>query len=263
MRKKIIIANWKMNLKLSEIIDFSNKLSTKLSNKEVDVVICPPFPYLGTLSQALKSTRISIGAQNMFYKEEGAYTGEVSPKMLLDFLVRYVILGHSERRQVFKETNEDVNLKIKLALKFNLIPVLCVGENLETREKGGQEDYVRNQLLNSTKDLGQNDLEKLIIAYEPIWAIGTGRICSGEDANKIIKMIRKTIKLKSNDSIAQKVRILYGGSIKASNFQEHIKYPDIDGGLVGGTRLIFEEFSKVIDLASASNVHALHQSHPV
>ena len=253
MRKKIIIANWKMNLKLSEIIDFSNKLSTKLSNKEVDVVICPPFPYLGTLSQAIKSTKISIGAQNMFYKEEGAYTGEVSPKMLLDFLVRYVILGHSERRQVFKETNEDVNLKIKLALKFNLIPVLCVGENLETREKGGQEDYVRNQLLNSTKDLGQNDLEKLIIAYEPIWAIGTGRICSGEDANKIIKMIRKTI--------SEKIRILYGGSIKSDNFNEHINYPDIDGGLVGGASLKPEEFLRIIDLAN--NAHAQNLSHPV
>lgn len=264
MRKKIIIANWKMNLTLSEAQDLVCKLKNNLKTlNKVDVAICPPSIYLLPVSNILKdqNSTILLGAQNMFYKEEGAYTGEISPKMLRDTHIDMVIIGHSERRQYFHETNEDVNLKIKSALKSGLIPVFCVGEDLNTREKGQAEEWVKKQVVLGLKDLNETDIEKIIIAYEPIWAIGTGKICSGEDANKIIKTIRNTVKEKSSSNTADKVRILYGGSIKSNNFEEHIKYEDIDGGLVGGASLTFDEFSKVIALAS--NVHAQPQSHSV
>lgn len=256
MRKKIIIGNWKMNLSHTAAQDLSFKLKNKYkSNDSVDIAICPPYIYLLTLVNILKDSNIKVGSQNMFYKEEGAYTGEISPSMLTELQVDLVIIGHSERRQYFNESNNDVNLKIKSAIKHGLTPVFCVGEDLKTREQGQAESWVKKQIIEGIKDLSNQDIEKLIIAYEPIWAIGTGKICSGEDANKIIQMIRNTIKESSTAEISNKIRILYGGSIKSDNFNEHIKYPDIDGGLVGGSSLKFEEFSKVIDLAS--NVHAL------
>ena len=200
MRKKFIIGNWKMNLTLGEAQDLVFKLKNFMKGKNsTDVAVCPPYTYLLTLSNILKDSNILIGAQNMFHKEEGAFTGEISPVMLKDLNVIMVILGHSERRQIFHETDQDVNLKIKCALKFGFMPVFCVGEDFNTREKGKAEDWVKNQILEGIKDLKAEEIEKLIIAYEPIWAIGTGKICSGEDANKIIKMIRETIKLKSND----------------------------------------------------------------
>ena len=262
MRKKIIIGNWKMNLNLTDSQDLVFKLKNHVFvNNQVEIAVCPPHAYLLTVSNILKDTNIHVGAQNMFYKEDGAYTGEVSPKMLRDLHIDMVIIGHSERRQYFHETDEDVNLKIKSALKFALIPIFCVGEDLSTREKGQAEEWVNKQILNGIKDLTQNDIEKLIIAYEPIWAIGTGKICSGEDANKISKMIRNTICEKSTKEISEKVRILYGGSVKSNNFSEHINYKNIDGGLVGGASLSFDEFIKIIDLAN--NAHAHHLSHQV
>lgn len=241
--KKIIIANWKMNLDLVSSQDFiSNLKNYIINNNQVDVAICPPFVYLSILSNLLKDSQIKVGAQNMYFREEGAFTGEVSPKMLVDLKIDMVILGHSERRQIFQEKDEEINLKIKAAIKYNLIPVFCVGEDLATREKGQAEEHVKKQILAGIKDLNKNDIEKLIVAYEPIWAIGTGKICSGEEANKIIKMIREIV--------GEKVRILYGGSIKSGNFSEHIKYPDINGGLVGGASLSFDEFYKIIELAN-------------
>ena len=257
MRKKYIIGNWKMNLNLDSAQDLIFKLKNQYkTNNSVDIAICPPYVYLLTLVNILKDTNIKVGAQNMFYKEEGAFTGEISPKMLTDLQISSVIIGHSERRQFFNETNKDVNLKIKSALQYKLTPIFCVGEDLSTREKGQALEWVKKQIIEGIKDLTKEDIGKLIIAYEPIWAIGTGKICSGDDANKIIQMIRNTIKECSSTETSDKVRILYGGSIKSDNFNEHIKYPDIDGGLVGGSSLKFEEFSKIIDLAS--NVHALH-----
>lgn len=248
-----------MNLTLSLAQDLAFKLKNKFQGKNsVDIAVCPPYVYLFTLVNILKDSNIRIGAQNMFYKEEGAYTGEVSPKMLNDLQIKLVIIAHSERRQYFKETDNDINLKIKCALKNGITPVFCVGEDLNTREKGKAIEWVKNQVLEGLKGLNKDDIEKIIIAYEPIWAIGTGKICSGEDANKIIKMIRDTIKEISSDSISIKVRILYGGSIKSDNFNEHIQYPDIDGGLVGGSSLNFDEFSKIIDLTDTA--HALHHS---
>lgn len=254
MRKKIIIGNWKMNLSLAEAQDLAFKLKSFLTPaKKVDVAICPPFAYLLAISNVLKGSNIQIGAQNMFYKDEGAYTGEISGGMLKDINISLVIIGHSERRIYFHETDEEVNLKIKTALKFHLTPVLCIGEDLKIREKGQAPQYVKNQLIAAIKDLSEAEIEKLIIAYEPIWAIGTGKICSGNDANEITKMIRKTTN--------EKIRILYGGSIKSDNFSEHISFEDIDGGLVGGASLKFDEFSKIIDLAN--NVHVQNQNqHP-
>ena len=257
MRKKIIIGNWKMNPGLTDAQDLVFKLKNyTFKNKQVDISVCPPSAYLVTIINILKDTSILIGAQNMFHKEDGAFTGEISAKMLRDLNIDMVIIGHSERRQFFHETDQDVNLKIKSALKFGLVPVVCVGEDLQTREKGNAESWVKGQLEAALKDLNQNDIEKLIIAYEPIWAIGTGKICSGEDANKIAKMIRTTIKTHSSEASSNKVRILYGGSVKSDNFNDHIKFEDIDGGLVGGASLNFEEFIKIINLAN--NVHVLN-----
>ncbi len=245
-----------MNLGLASAQDLVFKLKNHpFKNKQVDIAVCPPHIYLFTINNILKDTSILVGGQNIFYKEEGAYTGEISPKMLRDLNINMVIIGHSERRQHFHESDQDVNFKIQSALKFGITPVLCVGEDLQTRENNKAEDWVKKQVIAALKDLSQNDIEKIIIAYEPIWAIGTGKVCSGEDANKIIRAIRTTLKELTSESISQKVRILYGGSIKSDNFHEHIKYEDIDGGLVGGGSLNFEEFIKIIDLAN--NVHAL------
>lgn len=252
-----------MNLTLADSQDLTFKLKSEILNKKnVDVVVCPPFVYLSSVASILKNTPIKIGAQNVFFKDGGAFTGEVSGKMLKDLNIDMVIIGHSERRQFFKESNEDISLKLKAALKYNLIPILCVGEDLAVREKGEAEIWVKNQLLSAINGLSLSEIENLIFAYEPIWAIGTGKICSGNDANKIIQMIRNTVKEKSSDVISQKVRILYGGSIKSSNFNEHIQYEDIDGGLVGGGSLSFEEFIKIIDLAKAkeNTANCYHQS---
>ena len=251
MRKKIIVGNWKMNMSLDTAQDLVFKIKSFLTdNIKTEVGVCPPSLYLQAISTLTKGSKVLLGAQNMYFEEEGAFTGELSPKMLKDFPIDMVIIGHSERRQIFNETDEDVNKKVKAALKHGLTPVLCCGETLETREKGKAEEWVKNQIVKALEELSNTDIEKLIVAYEPIWAIGTGKICSGEDANKIIKSIRNVLKEKSTENISQKVRILYGGSIKSSNFSEHINYEDIDGGLVGGSSLKADEFNKLIELAN-------------
>ena len=262
MRKKIIIGNWKMNLSLNEARNLTFKLKSSLRpDININLAVCPPFVHLLTVTNILKDSNIQIGAQNMFYKVNGAFTGEISGAMLNDLHINLVIIGHSERRQIFHESDEDINLKIKAALEHDLIPVFCVGENLKTREDGKAEEWVKNQVLKGIKELSNSEIQKLIIAYEPIWAIGSGKICTGEDANKIIKTIRKTIKEKAQEEVSQNIRILYGGSIKSDNFTEHINYPDIDGGLVGGASIVFDEFFKIVCLAN--NAHAQLQSHPV
>lgn len=257
MRKKTIIGNWKMNLNQADSQDLAFKVKGALnSNINVVVGICPPSIYLSSVASIIKGSKILLGAQNMYHKESGAFTGETSPSMLKDLNVQMVIIGHSERRQVFKETDEDVNLKIKSALKSGLIPVFCVGEELSVREANNAEEFVKKQIIAGLKDLTKEDISKLIVAYEPIWAIGTGKICSGEDANKIIKMIRNTIKEKSSPEISENTVILYGGSVKSDNFHEHIKFNDIDGGLVGGASLSADEFIKLINLSN--NAHGQH-----
>ncbi|MBI1858013.1 MAG: triose-phosphate isomerase [Candidatus Melainabacteria bacterium] len=254
-RKKIIIGNWKMNLSLPLAQDLILKLKSESEKKwDVDIAVCPPYIYLAQVLNILKGSKITVGAQNMYYKEEGAFTGEISPLMLKDIGIQMVIIGHSERRQIFKETDSEINLKVKAALQHDFTPVLCIGEDLGTREKGKAEEYVTQQVTNGIKDISKNDIEKIIFAYEPIWAIGTGKICSGEDAVKVNKAIRNILKEKYSTEISNKIRILYGGSIKSANFGEHISNEDIDGGLVGGASLKAEEFAKIIDLADKAMV---------
>lgn len=258
MRKKFIIANWKMNLSLNEASDFALKLKSQAGKKNyIDIAICPPFLYITNLINIFEGSKIQLGAQNVFFKEKGAYTGEISPKMLKDLQVKFVIIGHSERRLHFHETDEAINQKIKSALNFEITPIFCVGENLNTRENRKAKEFVKKQVLEGIKDLTHDQIEKIIIAYEPIWAIGTGKICSGKDANEIIEMIRNTIKETSSSSVSEKVRILYGGSIKSDNFSEHVKYPDIDGGLVGGASLSLDEFIKIINLAEKEKIEII------
>ncbi len=259
MRKKIIIGNWKMNLNLVDAQDLAFKIKAGINkNSNTEAAICPPFIYLLDISKITKDSGIYLGAQNMSNKESGAFTGEISPIMLKDSHTDMVIIGHSERRQIFNENDEVINLKIKTALQHGFTPVFCVGEELTIREENKAEEFVKNQVLAGIKGLSKEQIEKLIIAYEPIWAIGTGKICSGEDANKISKMIRNLIKENSSNEIGEKVRILYGGSVKSDNFNEHISYVDIDGGLVGGASLKADEFLKLITLAN--NAHERLQS---
>lgn len=244
-----------MNLTLDSAKDLVSQLKSKVSGKHsVEVGVCPPFVYLPETIKMLKESNIYVGAQNMYHKEDGAFTGEISPPMLKDLEIQMVIIGHSERRQVFQETNEEINLKLKAALKHKLIPIMCVGETLITREKGEAEEFVKEQVLEGIKDLQSSEIENIIIAYEPIWAIGTGKICSGENAAKVIKSIRNTIKARFNQEVSNKIRILYGGSIKPSNFEEHINFEDIDGGLVGGSSLKADEFLKIIELAEKAQM---------
>lgn len=257
MRKKIVIGNWKMNLSLDSSQDLVFKIKSFLNDKtNADVAVCPPSIYLQAISTLIKGTKISLGAQNIHCKDEGAFTGEVSPKMLKDFETSMVIIGHSERREIFKETDELVNEKIKSALSHRLTPVFCVGENLETREQGKAEEWVKNQVINGLKGFSPEEIGKLIVAYEPIWAIGTGKVCGSDDANKVIQTIRAVIKELSSEEVASKIRILYGGSIKSSNFEEIIKFEDIDGGLVGGASLKADEFNKLIEIASNASTVA-------
>ena len=251
-----------MNLTLQDAENFTLKLKKETIDKsnQTDIAICPPFVYLEALRRILKDSFIKVGAQNMFYEKDGAFTGEISPLMLRDIHVDMAIIGHSERRLHFNETDKSVNLKIKAAFNYNLIPVLCIGEDLKTRESNNAESWVKNQLNSAIIDLTEKQLQKLIVAYEPIWAIGTGKICNGPDADKIIKAIREEIKQKSSKETSEKTRILYGGSIKSANFKEHIQYPDIDGGLVGSSSLSYDEFYKIINLTN--NVHEQLQSFP-
>lgn len=249
MRKKIVIGNWKMNLNLNSAKELTSRIIELHKTNTVDVGICPPSIYIQAISSLTKGTKILFGAQNMFYENEGAFTGEISPQMLKDFPVDMILIGHSERREVFKETDEYVNKKIKAALSLDLLPVVCVGESLKIREEGKAEEWVKSQVIKALDGLENSQVEKLIVAYEPIWAIGTGKVCEAEDANKIISMIRETIKAKTNDSASKKVRILYGGSIKSSNFFDIVKYENIDGGLVGGASLKADEFLKIVEAA--------------
>lgn len=245
-RKKVIAGNWKMNLLPSQLSDFINILKGKLDNADADVIICPTFVCLPTAVNLCNGTNIKVGAQNMHWEEKGAFTGEVSPVMLKDLNVEYVILGHSERRQYFAETNETVNKKVHAAFKYGLKPIVCVGETLEEREQGITNDLLRLQTRIAIMGLTEEQIKNTIIAYEPIWAIGTGKTATPEDANSAIATIREVIKEIYNEGAAQTVRIQYGGSVNASNAKELIGMPDIDGGLVGGASLKADDFEKIV-----------------
>ncbi len=247
MRKLIIAGNWKMNKTVSETKVFLKELSAqKLDFNKADIVVCPSFIDLTSAVEILRNSSIGVGAQNMHCADSGAFTGEVSPKMLRDAEVEYVIIGHSERRQYFAETDEFVNSKVKSALANKLKPIMCVGESLEQRESGATHETVRNQLLKGLEDIDAADAANIIIAYEPVWAIGTGRTASAADAQDVCAYLRKLLTELYGKETAEIIRIQYGGSVKPSNAEELLSQPDIDGALVGGASLEIADFVGII-----------------
>ena len=247
MRKKVIAGNWKMNMLPNETIEYIEKLSKLVKDTKNEVILCVPYTDLFYALLTAQNTNIKIGAQNMHFEEKGAYTGEISPQMLKSINVEYVIIGHSERRQYYNETDETVNKKLKSAHKVGLKPIVCVGETLEQREEGKTSDVITKQTALALEGLNEKEVEETIIAYEPIWAIGTGKTATSEDANESIKEIRKEIARKYGQQTAERVIIQYGGSVKSKNAKELFSMSDIDGGLVGGASLDVEEFSKIVN----------------
>ena len=247
MRKKVIAGNWKMNMLPNETIQFIEELAPLVKDTDNEVILCVPYTDLFYALLTAQNTNIKIGAQNMHFEESGAYTGEVSGKMLKSINVEYVIIGHSERRQYFNETDESVNKKVKAAFENGLKPIVCVGETLEQREAGKVEEIITNQTKLALEGLKNEQVENTIIAYEPIWAIGTGKTATKEDANDAIKAIRNKIAEIYGQNVADRVIIQYGGSVKSSNAKELFSMSDIDGALVGGASLKSEEFSKIVN----------------
>ncbi len=247
MRKKVIAGNWKMNLLPNEAMKCIEELIPLVKETENEVVLCVPYTDLFYSLLAAQNTNVKIGAQNMHWEEKGAYTGEISGPMLKSIGVEYIIIGHSERRQYFAETDETVNKKIKAAFQYGLKPIVCVGETLEQRESGKTLEVIKSQTRLALEGLDKEQVENIIIAYEPIWAIGTGKTATSEDANDTIKEIRKEISNLYGEEVAKKVIIQYGGSVKSSNARELFTTSDIDGGLVGGASLKAEEFAKIIN----------------
>ena len=247
-RKLIIAGNWKMNKTVAEALDLVDGLKRELDNvREVDIVICPPFTALSEVSkQVIDSKNIRLGAQTMSEHNGGAYTGEVAALMLKEFLVRYVILGHSERRQYQQESDALINKKALAALAATLKPIVCVGETLAQREAGGTEAVVGTQVRGSLAGLTKTQMEETILAYEPVWAIGTGKTATTEQAQAVHAFIRRQIAELFDETVARRVRIQYGGSVKPSNARELMSQPDVDGALVGGAALEVRSFSDII-----------------
>jgi len=246
MRKKIIAGNWKMNKTPNEALELVKLLKDKVNTSEKEVIFCPPYIDLLSVAQALKGTDIFVAAQNMYYEDKGAFTGEIAPDMLIEAGIKYTIIGHSERRTYFAETDETVNKKVIKAIEKGIVPIVCVGETLEQREDNIQIEFIRIQVKKAFKNVGGNDARKVIIAYEPIWAIGTGKTATSEQAEEICSEIRNVIKEIYDEHIADNIRILYGGSVNASNAKELFTMPNIDGGLVGGASLK-EDFEKIVN----------------
>jgi len=251
MRRPIIGGNWKMNRGIPEDAeDMLKKLIALVKKiKSVDIVIAPPYTVLTTTAKVVKKSNIKIGAQNMYFEETGAFTGEVSPNFLKAIGCDYVILGHSERRDIFKESDDLINKKLKKALTVELNPIVCIGEHLEEREAGKTKEIIRNQINETFKDLSKKEILKTIIAYEPIWAIGTGKTATPEQAEEIHSFIRENLINKYDSETADLVRIQYGGSIKPANAEELFQQENIDGGLVGGASLQAESFFEIIKAA--------------
>ncbi|MBQ9709241.1 MAG: triose-phosphate isomerase [Clostridia bacterium] len=246
MRKPIIAGNWKMNKTKAEAIALIEELKPLVKDAECDVVVCVPFTDIYAVAEAVKGSNIHLGAQNVHFAASGAYTGEISADMLLEAGVEYVIIGHSERRQYFGETDETVNKRTLTALEKGLTPIVCVGESLEERETGKTEEVLKTQIVNGLKDV--EDIKKVVIAYEPIWAIGTGKTATSEQANETIAFIRKVVAETFCPKCAEKVRIQYGGSMNAKNAHELMSMPEIDGGLIGGASLKAVDFSIVVKM---------------
>ncbi len=248
MRKKIIAGNWKMNKLLKEAEELVLCLKDKVSDIDsVEIVVCPVYVHLYPISQILKDSNIKLGAQDCFWEEKGAYTGEVAPSMLKDIGVEYVIIGHSERRQFFFETNQWVNRKVKAALNAGLKPIICVGEKLEEREKGQTFSVIETQLREGLADLSAEQMSNCVIAYEPVWAIGTGKTATPEQAQEVHRFIRDWLSGRFDRQVASSIRIQYGGSVKPANAKQLLSQPDIDGALVGGASLKCEDFSAIVE----------------
>ena len=245
-RKKIIAGNWKMNMTPSEAVALVNELKPLVVNDEVDVVFCVPAIDIIPAMEAAKGTNIQIGAENMYFEEKGAYTGEISPNMLNDAGVKYVIIGHSERREYFAETNETVNKKVLKAFEHGITPIICCGESLTQREQGITIDWIRQQIKIAFQNVTAEQAKTAVIAYEPIWAIGTGKVATTEQAEEVCGAIRACIKEVYDEATAEAIRIQYGGSVSAASAPELFAQPDIDGGLVGGASLK-ADFGKIVN----------------
>ncbi|WP_027409935.1 triose-phosphate isomerase [Anoxybacteroides tepidamans] len=248
MRKPIIAGNWKMHKTLSEAISFAEEVKGMVpASERVDSVVCAPALFLERLVEAAKGTNLKIGAQNMHFAESGAFTGEISPVALKDLGVEYVIIGHSERREMFAETDETVNKKVLAAFKHGLIPIVCCGETLEEREAGQTNEIVGTQVEKALQGLADEQVKQVVIAYEPIWAIGTGKSSTAEDANEVCGHIRAVIAQKFSQEAAEAVRIQYGGSVKPDNIQQFLAQEHIDGALVGGASLEPQSFLQLVE----------------
>lgn len=248
MRKPIIAGNWKMNKTLSEATSFAEEVKNLVpAQDKMDSVICAPALFLQSLIAAVQGTDVKIGAQNMHFEESGAFTGEISPKALEDLGVQYVIIGHSERREMFNETDETVNKKAIAAFNYNLTPIICCGETLEQRENGETMSFVGSQIEKALAGLTDAQVKQTVIAYEPIWAIGTGKSSTAQDANEVCAHIRQVVAKQFSSDVAEAVRIQYGGSVKPGNIKEYMAQPDIDGALVGGASLEAQSFLQLLE----------------
>ncbi|NLX83379.1 MAG: triose-phosphate isomerase [Clostridiales bacterium] len=246
MRTPVIAGNWKMNKGPAEAAELINELKPLVKEAKATVVVCVPAIDIPAAKKALKGSKIKLGAQNVHFKESGAFTGELSASMLKEAGVEYVIIGHSERRQYFAETDETVNLRVKAAVAGGLIPIICVGEKKEQREAGYTDALVAYQTLIALTGLTEDEIKKVIIAYEPVWAIGTGLTATDEQANETIGVIREAIRAKYGKRVSDRVRIQYGGSMNPKNVKGLMAQPQIDGGLIGGASLKAEDFAKVV-----------------
>ncbi len=247
MRKPIIAGNWKMNKTLPEGIEFVNAIKNSVAGTDVETVICAPFIMLNELKKASVGTNIKIGAQNMHYEDNGAFTGEVSANMLKDIGIDYVIIGHSERRAYYNETDESVNKKLHKALEVGLLPIVCVGESLDERESGQMKEVVKDQVVKGLEGISADNMKNVVIAYEPIWAIGTGKTASAQDAQDMLLSIRETLTNMYGVDISEEVRLQYGGSVKPANVEDLMNQDDIDGALVGGASLEAESFVQLVN----------------
>ncbi|WP_216831264.1 triose-phosphate isomerase [Alkalihalobacterium elongatum] len=248
MRKTIIAGNWKMNKTLGEALQFVDQVKGAVpTSEQVDAVVCSPALFLDVLVKSVEGTDLKVGAQNMHFEDNGAFTGEISPVALSDIGVNYVIIGHSERREMFNETDETVNKKVKAAFAHRLIPIMCCGETLEQREAGQTNELVGDQVKKGLEGLTEDQVKQLVIAYEPIWAIGTGKSSSAQEANETCAHIRTVVADMYSQDVADAVRIQYGGSVKPANIAEYLGQSDIDGALVGGASLEADSFLQLLE----------------
>ena len=247
MRKKIVAGNWKMNMTPKEAVRLVGELRDKVSGSDVDVVFCVPAIDIIPVVEAVKDTDIKVGAENMHYEEKGAFTGEISPGMLVDSGVSYVILGHSERRRYFNEDDDCINRKVRKAIEYGLIPIICCGETIQQREAGITLEFIKKQINAAFAQVSPEDAVKCIVAYEPIWAIGTGKTATADQAQEMHAFIRSEIAKKFGSEVAENTTIQYGGSCKPGNAKELFAKPDVDGGLIGGAALKAADFKGIID----------------